>query len=121
MEAIHELPPHPVPLPPMGERVVGDQERRQFMIAKRECKSMGATHEPPVRSSGFSRYWLGLFLGVISLPLCAQPFRFPTANESLLESNGEERFFVGTVGKSWTSGSFGCVRSEGRQLHEGLD
>ncbi len=30
-------------------------------------------------------------------------------------------YFVGTVGKPWTSGTFGCVRSEGWQLHEGLD
>lgn len=51
----------------------------------------------------------------------AQPFHLPTANRALFEPGGEERFFVGTVGKPWTSGTFGCVRSEGRQLHEGLD
>jgi murein DD-endopeptidase MepM/ murein hydrolase activator NlpD len=51
----------------------------------------------------------------------AQPFRFPTANHALLEKGGEERFFVGTAGKPWTTGMFGCVRSEGHQLHEGLD
>ena len=28
---------------------------------------------------------------------------------------------MGTVGKPWTSGTFGCVRSDGQQLHEGLD
>ncbi|MEI7439287.1 MAG: M23 family metallopeptidase, partial [Thermoleophilia bacterium] len=32
-----------------------------------------------------------------------------------------ERVRVGTVGKPWMSGTFGCVRSNGRQLHEGLD
>jgi murein DD-endopeptidase MepM/ murein hydrolase activator NlpD len=50
-----------------------------------------------------------------------QPFQFPTANRALFESGGGERFLVGTTGKPWTSGGFGCVRSEGRQFHEGLD
>jgi murein DD-endopeptidase MepM/ murein hydrolase activator NlpD len=54
-------------------------------------------------------------------PLVAQPFHLPTANHALFEPGGEERFFVGTVGKSWTSGMFGCVRTEGWQMHEGLD
>ena len=39
----------------------------------------------------------------------------------MFEKGGEERFFVGTVGKSWESGTFGCVRSDGWQMHEGLD
>jgi murein DD-endopeptidase MepM/ murein hydrolase activator NlpD len=45
----------------------------------------------------------------------------PTANRALFEPGGEERYFVGTVGRPWTSGTFGCVRSEGWQFHEGLD
>lgn len=53
--------------------------------------------------------------------LRAAPFQLPTANRALFEKGGEERFFVGTVGKPWTSGGFGCVRSEGWQMHEGLD
>ena len=56
-----------------------------------------------------------------SLPILAQPFHFPTANHALLEKGGEEKFFVGTIGKPWTSGTFGCVRSDGHQMHEGLD
>src|SRR2546422_4400985 len=51
----------------------------------------------------------------------AQPFQLPTANRTLFEKGGEEKFFVGTVGKPWTSGTFGCVRSDGWQMHEGLD
>ena len=51
----------------------------------------------------------------------AQMFQFPTANHALLEPGGEERFFVGTAGKLWTTGMFGCVRSDGQQIHEGLD
>jgi len=54
-------------------------------------------------------------------PLVAQPFQLPTTNRALFEPGGEERFFVGTVGKPWTSGMFGCVRTEGWQMHEGLD
>jgi murein DD-endopeptidase MepM/ murein hydrolase activator NlpD len=51
----------------------------------------------------------------------AELFQLPTANHALYEKGGEEKFFVGTVGKPWTSGTFGCVRSEGHQIHEGLD
>jgi murein DD-endopeptidase MepM/ murein hydrolase activator NlpD len=51
----------------------------------------------------------------------AQPFYLPTANHALFEPGGEERFFAPTPGKTWESGCFGCVRSEGTQMHEGLD
>src|SRR5207249_4982326 len=66
------------------------------------------------------------FLLFVLLALClrsarAQPLCLPTANRALFDPKGEERFFVGTAGKPWTTGTFGCVRSEGRQMHEGLD
>ncbi len=48
-------------------------------------------------------------------------FAFPTANHALTEEAGEEAFFVGTPGKPWQSGSFGCGRSSGYQFHEGAD
>lgn len=51
----------------------------------------------------------------------AAPFSFPTDNTALLDPNGGERFYAGTTGKSWPSGTFGCVRSDGLQMHEGLD
>ena len=58
----------------------------------------------------------------VALGLVAQPFQLPTANRAILEPDGGgERYFVGTAGKPWTSGQFGCVRSGGAQLHEGLD
>ncbi len=60
----------------------------------------------------------------MALLLCGvngQSLRLPTANTALYESGGEERYFVGTVGKTWVSGTFGCVRSNGQQLHEGID
>jgi len=53
--------------------------------------------------------------------LSAEQFHLPTANHALFEPGGEERFFVGTAGNTWESGSFGCVRSGGYQFHEGLD
>jgi murein DD-endopeptidase MepM/ murein hydrolase activator NlpD len=53
--------------------------------------------------------------------LAAQPFQLPTANRAVLEAGAEESFFQGTAGKPWTSGQFGCVRTEGRQFHEGAD
>ncbi len=66
--------------------------------------------------------------GQIALGLClvgtvvqAQSFQLPTANHALFERGGEEKFYVGTTGKPWVSGTFGCVRSGGWQMHEGLD
>jgi murein DD-endopeptidase MepM/ murein hydrolase activator NlpD len=54
-------------------------------------------------------------------PKVVQEFRPPTANQTLFEPEAGERYFVGTVGRTWASGTFGCVRSEGFQLHEGID
>jgi murein DD-endopeptidase MepM/ murein hydrolase activator NlpD len=72
------------------------------------------------------KYGIALALGTLALgttvAFSQQPFQFPTANHALFDADGGgERFFVGTVGKPWTSGCFGCVRSEGWQMHEGLD
>lgn len=55
------------------------------------------------------------------MPATAQTFRLPTANQAIFQPGNEEKYFVGTVGKPWMSGTFGCVRSSGYQLHEGLD
>ncbi|EEF58336.1 M23 family metallopeptidase [Pedosphaera parvula] len=62
-----------------------------------------------------------LLIAVCGLRAQAELFQLPTTNRALFEKGGEERFFVGTVGKTWTSGTFGCVRSDGFQMHEGLD
>jgi murein DD-endopeptidase MepM/ murein hydrolase activator NlpD len=69
------------------------------------------------------RLGASLVLGSWTLgAFCQQPFQFPTANHTLFDPDGGgEHFFVGTVGKPWNSGCFGCVRSEGWQMHEGLD
>src|SRR5881394_2037033 len=66
-----------------------------------------------------TKCWIAL--AALGTQALAQPFQFPTANHALFEKGGEERFFVGTTGKPWTTGTFGCVRSDGHQLHEGLD
>ncbi|MEP6663652.1 MAG: M23 family metallopeptidase [Verrucomicrobiota bacterium] len=62
-----------------------------------------------------------LLAGGISLATATETFHLPTANRALFEKDGEEKFFVGTTGKPWSSGTFGCVRSGGWQMHEGLD
>ncbi|MBC8001565.1 MAG: M23 family metallopeptidase [Opitutaceae bacterium] len=51
----------------------------------------------------------------------AEIFQLPTANRAFFQAGSEEKFLVGTVGKPWTSGGFGCVRSDGWKMHEGLD
>ena len=50
------------------------------------------------------------------------PFQFPTANHTLFDVGQELKFFAPTSpDRAWTTGSFGCVRSDGWQMHEGLD
>src|SRR5258705_10628586 len=64
---------------------------------------------------------LSLLFGT-SLPIsAADTFRLPTANQAIYEAGHEDKFFAPTPGKTWISGTFGCVRTEGWQLHEGLD
>lgn len=62
-----------------------------------------------------------LLLMAVAWQARAEEFRLPTANRALFEKGAEDKFFVGTVGKTWVSGTFGCVRSDGWQIHEGLD
>jgi len=71
-----------------------------------------------------TRFFVTLALAVCSaITTSAQsPFQFPTANHALYEPGQELKFFAPTApDKPWTSGSFGCVRSDGWQMHEGLD
>ena len=59
---------------------------------------------------------------LVTQPLRADVFNLPTENHAIYNPDGGgEKFFVPTVGKPWTSGCFGCVRTEGWQMHEGLD
>jgi peptidoglycan LD-endopeptidase LytH len=51
-----------------------------------------------------------------------QMFILPTPNRALLADGAlSEKYLVGTTGKPWQSGGYGCVRSEGFKMHEGLD
>jgi peptidoglycan LD-endopeptidase LytH len=71
------------------------------------------------------------FLGALSIFLltpgaqvavCAGDiFVLPTPNRAIFSPGEEEKYFAPTPGRTWTSGTFGCVRSEGFQMHEGLD
>ena len=60
---------------------------------------------------------------VATLKLSAQsPCQFPTANHALYETGAELKFLAPTSpDRPWTTGSFGCVRTDGWQMHEGLD
>lgn len=61
------------------------------------------------------------FFLISNRAVIGDPIRFPTENRALLEPGGEERFLVPTPGKPCSTGGFGCVRSNGNQMHEGLD
>jgi len=60
-------------------------------------------------------------LALSSALLQAEIFVLPTPNRALFKPGAEDEYFVPTPGKTWTSGTFGCVRTDGHQLHEGLD
>jgi murein DD-endopeptidase MepM/ murein hydrolase activator NlpD len=65
---------------------------------------------------------VALSMGFGTSLLAQQPFQFPTANHALYENGHELKFFAPTApDKPWTTGSFGCVRTDGWQMHEGLD
>jgi len=87
----------------------------QRTVARRSGPRLFASVQPPL----FIVAALTVFLGRSAA--WAQPFRLPTANRYLFEKGAEDRFFAATPGKTWTTGCFGCVRSDGWQMHEGLD
>jgi murein DD-endopeptidase MepM/ murein hydrolase activator NlpD len=65
---------------------------------------------------------VALSLGLGASLFAQSPFQFPTANHALYEMGDELKFFAPTApDKPWTTGSFGCVRTDGRQMHEGID
>ena len=75
---------------------------------------------PRARSIAF--FAIASFLPVRPGLFAQQPFQFPTANHALYEPGNELKFFVPTApDKPWTTGSFGCVRTDGRQMHEGIN
>ncbi len=64
---------------------------------------------------------LSILLLLGSFPLFAAKLVLPTANQSIYKINEQNKYFAGTVGRTWESGTFGCVRSGGGQMHEGID
>lgn len=66
------------------------------------------------------------FLAVTGLLLSGTPFgigavTWPTANTAFVEEKPYKEFVQPTVSNNVASGLFGCVRSDGKQFHEGLD
>src|SRR5437660_12824522 len=66
---------------------------------------------------------LGLWICALSFSATvrADVFLLPTANHAIYEPGLEEKFCVPTPGKTWTSGTFGCVATDGWQIRDGLD
>lgn len=63
----------------------------------------------------------GIVALTVSPALKAQPFALPTANRAVLEADSGAKAFAPTPGRDWISGTFGCVRTDGHQFHEGID
>jgi murein DD-endopeptidase MepM/ murein hydrolase activator NlpD len=62
------------------------------------------------------------FLSSAVMAAAQTPFQFPTANHALYDAGAELKFIAPTApDRSWTTGSFGCVRTDGWQMHEGID
>ena len=118
----------------IGSRIFPDRESRPFGIRSNErteaavwgfiswsirtlLRAGAEVRLAKARGPGAMPTFTGLDRGVIyTLAACslflapslpAQPLQLPTANHALFEKGGEERFFVGTVGKPWTTGTFG--------------
>jgi murein DD-endopeptidase MepM/ murein hydrolase activator NlpD len=71
----------------------------------------------------FLKKTIAFCLGLWLMPqfLAAQPFILPTQNRAFFDPEGPPKYFAHTPGRDWMSGTFGCVRSEGWQMHEGID
>lgn len=67
------------------------------------------------------RLGLAIVMGVGMAVAVGQPFHLPTRNQALFETGGAARYFAPTAVGDWTSGLYGCVRSNGGQFHEGID
>ena len=74
------------------------------------------------RTCGALFFLTAVLPGYTAHSLAQRPFQLPTANHALFEPGNELKFFVPTApDKPWMTGCFGCVRSDGWQMHEGLD
>lgn len=75
-----------------------------------------------IKNCGRISYAVAAF-ALLFLIVCAdaQPFYLPTPNTAIFDWKNPEKYFVPTPGRTWESGTFGCVRSDGYQMHEGID
>jgi murein DD-endopeptidase MepM/ murein hydrolase activator NlpD len=107
--------PGPYSPPPASRRAPGPTPRTRSRLTG------GRIPRPGSRLPAWAAL-LALLAGALT-PSRAQPFRLPTDNRAVLEDGdrGAARFFAPTPGRTWTAGQFGCVRSEGGQMHEGID
>lgn len=62
-----------------------------------------------------------LFFACVQRPIAGDLLLLPTSNQEIYTTGHEDKFFVPTPGKTWMSGTYGCVRTERWQMHEGLD
>ena len=118
--------------PRPASTAIGDQRHADFH-ARRLARGSRTTGERPERRRQKLRHPKIERMRILPAALAATlfstgllpaqtPFQFPTANHALYEPGQELKFFAPTApDKPWTSGSFGCVRSDGWQMHEGLD
>jgi len=67
------------------------------------------------------RLFLLLLAVLLACRAQADLFVLPTPNQAIFQSGGEATYFAPTPGRTWESGTFGCVRTGGMQMHEGLD
>ncbi len=74
----------------------------------------------PLAKPGFM-FRTALALGTGAWSVTAASFVLPTGNTNIYVPGAEAEYFVPTVGREWPSGTFGCVRTDGWQLHEGID
>ena len=112
-------------MPTSGRTQIHPEASSDFQTRPQRLLNRGGpARRPTDLDFGFRLRALGLILAALWLPQLtarAQPFQLPTANRFLFDRGGEEKFFASTPGKPWTSGMFGCVRTDGNQMHEGLD
>ncbi len=49
------------------------------------------------------------------------PFELPTPNRAIFQDDAQEAYYAPTTVGTWKSGTFGCTRSQGWRIHEGID
>ena len=95
----------------------------EALISKHELVNRLSLLASRIRISDFFRHWCFVirhsFLAaalLFALPArSSDPLLLPTSNHALYEPGQEEKFFVPTPGKPWTSGTFGSAMNRSAQ------